>query len=90
MEFTPDQLTEIQNMAGLFFTPEEIAINIEVDPEDFANLIKAQSTDAYKYYMAGRFSSDVELRKAVQQAALNGSTPAQQTMIGWLNQSKQE
>lgn len=77
-------------MAGLFFTPEEIAINLEVDPDDFANLIKAQSGDAYKYYMAGRFSSDVELRKAVQQAALNGSTPAQQTMIGWLNQSKQD
>jgi len=77
-------------MAGLFFTPEEIAINIEVDPDDFANLIKSQSGDAYKSYMAGRFSSDVELRKAVQQAALNGSTPAQQTMIGWLNQSKQD
>lgn len=90
MDFTQEQLTEIQNMAGLFFTPEEIAINIEVDPDDFSNLIKAQSGDAYKHYMAGRFSSDVELRKAVQQAALNGSTPAQQTMIGWLNQSKQE
>lgn len=75
-------------MAGLFFTPEEIAINIEVDPEDFSCLIKAQSGDAYKQYMAGRFTSDVELRKAVQQAALNGSTPAQQTMIGWLNSSK--
>lgn len=88
MEFTPDQLTEIQNMAGLFFTPEEIAINIEVDPEDFANLIKAQSGDAYKHYMAGRFSSDVELRKAIQQAALNGSTPAQQSMLILLKDSK--
>lgn len=62
MIFSEEQLTEIQNMAGLFFTPEEIAINIEVDPDDFANLIKSQTGDAYKSYMAGRFSSDVELR----------------------------
>lgn len=88
MDFTEEQLTEIQNMAGLFFTPEEIAINIEVDPDDFANLIKSQSGEAYKRYMAGRFASDVELRKAVQQAAFNGSSPAQQTMISWLNSSQ--
>jgi len=88
MIFSEDQLTAVQNMAGFFYTPEEIAINIEVDPDDFANLIKSQIGDEYKSYMAGRFSSDIELRKAVQQAALNHSTPAQQTMIGWLNEIK--
>jgi len=59
MDFSEEQLTEIQNMAGLFFTPEEIAINIEVDPDNFAILIKSQTGNAYKSYMAGRFSYDV-------------------------------
>jgi len=83
MHFSEEQLNEIQSMASLFFTPEEIAINIEVDPSDFALCIKSESGPAYKRFMAGRFSADVELRKAVQQAALNGSSPAQQILINW-------
>lgn len=88
MLFSEEQLNEIQNMASLFFPPEDIAINIEVDQEDFLNIIRAKSGEAYKRFMAGRITSDIELRKAVQQSALNGSTPAQQTMLQWQNQSK--
>ena len=90
MHFTEEQLKEIENMAALFFTPEEIAVNIEVDPEDFLLCILSQTGDGYTHYMAGRLSSEVELRKAVQQAALHGSSPAQQMMRDWHNRSKYE
>lgn len=90
MHLSEEQLNEIQSMASLFFTPEEIAVNIEVDPSDFLLSIKSQYGQAYKRFMAGRFSAEVELRKAVQQAALNGSSPAQQIMINWQNRLSNE
>lgn len=90
MHFSEEQLKEIESMASLFFTPEEIAVNIEVNPDDFLLCIKSQTGDGYKRYMAGRLSSEVELRKAVQQAALHGSSPAQQMMRDWHNRSKYE
>ena len=62
MLFTEEQLSEIESMASLFFTPEEIAVNIEVDPDEFLLLIKSHSGAAYTGYMAGRLSSEVELR----------------------------
>lgn len=75
-------------MSALYFSPEEIAANIEVDADDFLLILKCKQGEAYKRYMAGRITSDIELRKAVHQAALNGSSPAQQIMFQWGNQSK--
>lgn len=90
MHLTEEQLKEIESMSQLFFTPEEIALNIEVDPYEFLLLIKSHSGPAYKAYMAGRLSSEIELRKAVQLSALHGSSPAQQMMRDWHNRSKYE
>jgi len=90
MYLTEDQLKEIESMASLFFTPEEIAINIEVDPEEFITQLRAQSSEAFRRYTKGRLNSEVDLRKAIQQAALHGSTPAQQMMRDWHNRSKYE
>ncbi|KAF0198390.1 MAG: hypothetical protein FD166_1443 [Bacteroidetes bacterium] len=88
MNLTEDQLKEIESMAALFFSPEEIAENIEVDPEEFLLLIKSQTGEGYLRYMRGRLGSEVDLRRAIQQAALHGSTPAQQMMRDWHNRSK--
>lgn len=88
MLFSEEQLSEIESMASLFFTPEEIAVNIEVDPDDFLLCIKSQTGPAYTRYMAGRLASEIELRKAIQQSALHGSSPAQQMMRDWHNRSK--
>lgn len=90
MNLTTDQLKEIESMASLFFTPEEIAINIEVDPEEFIEMILSKTGDGYKRYIKGCLTTEVDLRRAILQAALHGSTPAQQMMRDWKNRSKYE
>jgi hypothetical protein len=90
MHLTEEQLSEIQNMASLFFAPEEIALNIEVDPDDFLLLILSKTNPAWSSYMAGRLGAEIELRRSIQQSALHGSTPAQQMMRDWHNQSRHE
>lgn len=66
-----------EELAGLFYTPKEIAIILEVDPEEFENMINSESGNVYKAYMRGYYKSDIELRKSITESALQGSSPAQ-------------
>lgn len=97
MNFTEEQLnelySEIEEMAGLFFSPEEIAINAGFN-EDWTELfvrdIESKNIHApfANAYFKGRITSDIELRKAIKQAALNGSNPALQSMANFENETR--
>jgi len=81
MEIDQEQLEEITNMAQLFFPPEDIAINIGVDPEEFKTFLLAQSGPAYFAFKKGWLLGEIPLRKSIAQAAQNGSNPAQVKML---------
>ncbi len=88
MNLTPDQLTEVEQMAELFMSADEIAVNIEVDTEEFEISIKIQSGEIYQAYMKGILKTKIALRKAILSSAINGSSPAQQMMKEFENKSK--
>lgn len=88
MNLTLDQLTEVEQMAELFMSADEIAVNIEVDPEEFEISIKIQSGEIYQAYMKGILKTKIALRKAILSSAINGSSPAQQMMREFENKSK--
>ena len=90
MNLDQEQLEEIERMAELFFSAAEIASNIDVDPEDLTLLIMARQGPAYAAYMRGWLKTDVELRQCILQSALNGSSPAQQTMREYQNRARYE
>jgi hypothetical protein len=80
MHLTQEQLDEVTEMAKLFYPASDIAINIEVDTEEFVLAIKAQDNDIYKAYRKGWLISDIKLRKSILTSAENGSNPAQQML----------
>jgi hypothetical protein len=88
MHLTEEQLNEIEEMSSLFFNPESIAINIEVDPDEFQELIETKVGPAYKSYCAGRLRTEIELRTAIRQSALNGSTPSQTLFVNYFKESQ--
>lgn len=90
MHLTEEHYSEIERMAALFFTPAEIAINLEVDPDDFTALILSQNSPAAQAYSRGRLTTDMQLRAAILQSALNGSSPSQQLMKDYQNRSQNE
>jgi CO/xanthine dehydrogenase Mo-binding subunit len=81
MLLSEEQTNEITQMAELFFNLDEIAANIEVDPDEFRTLILIRSGPAYDAYMKGWLRGEIPLRKAIAQAAANGSNPAQQMLL---------
>lgn len=92
MNLTEEQLNEVEMLAGLFFSPSEIMINLEIPfhlEDDFLNILKLENNHPlFIAYHKGRLTSEVQLRQSIKQAALNGSNPAQNTMIDFYLNSK--
>jgi hypothetical protein len=89
MHLSEEQLKQVEMMAGLFFSLEEIAQNLEIrEVEEFRALFELGEGEAYRAFRRGRLRTEAELRAAIRQAALNGSSPAQQMMISFLKSSE--
>jgi hypothetical protein len=90
MNLTEDQLKEIEDMAGLFFSVEDIADNLELDESQLETLqldMQLKRGQFYKAYRKGWLISEVKLRRSIEKAADNGSNPAQQMMLNFQKQA---
>ena len=79
---TQEELLEMEKMAGLFFSPEQICIAMGWDLsvlESFNLAIESMDTKdtLYGHYFKGRISAEIELRQSIKQAARNGSNPVE-------------
>ena len=81
MSYTEDELITIEEMGGLFFKPEDIAIILGINKEEFSSEIKVEESEAYKRYKKGWLTAEITLRKSVMESAENGSNPAQVMMF---------
>ena len=74
-------------MAYMLFTPEQIAINIEVDEIDF--LLEIETTSPSRTaFNRGLIRQEMELRTQIIKSAKNGSNPAQEQILKLLNTLK--
>lgn len=92
MNFSEEQLEEVESMAALFFSVRDIMICLELPPhaeDEFTEILQVGYTHPlYKAYHTGRITAETELRQSIKMAALNGSNPAQNTMLNFNNQSR--
>lgn len=93
MNFSEEQLKEIEEMAGLFFGAGDIAINLELNEEEtelFGFRIDSKNTSFLEVaaYLKGRLTAEIVMRKAIKQSSQNGSSPSQQQMLNFLKDSK--
>ena len=78
---TEEQINEITDMARLFFSPEDIAVNIGLPVEDFKLHLISQEGPVFVAFKKGWLLGEIPLRKAIARAAENGSNPAQVKML---------
>jgi len=91
MNLSEEQLSEVQEMAGLFFAIEDIADNLELTEAQVEDLLldcQLRQGEFYKAYRRGWLIAEVKLRKAIEKAAENGSNPAQQMLLDFQKQSQ--
>lgn len=82
-----EQLKEVEHLAGLFYTPKQIAIMIEVDIKEFQTKLHYVN-DVYKAYWKGVYEADMEFRTSVKRLANLGSSPAQTLLAKLIEQHK--
>ena len=87
-DFTPEELALIEELASYFFTPREIAVMVELDPDEAVFLVSSEGNPFYTAFQKGRLQNEVNLRKAIIQLAKAGSSPAQTMSMDLLNKSK--
>lgn len=78
----------VTKLAGLFYTPRQIALMIDVDADDFETAILSESGTVFKAYSKGYYEADIELRTCIRESALQGSSPAQGLLREIQKQSK--
>ena len=83
-----EMLAEIKRLAGLFFTPAEIAMMLELPGEEFKAACEIESCDEYKAYYGGLLQGQIDLRTSISKMAKAGSSPAQAMMLDILKLSK--
>lgn len=80
MQLTPEQLQAIEAAAYKGFEVRQVAHIIGVPATDFELLFTQENHPAVIYYMKGVYQAQSDLREAVINSAISGSSPAQAEM----------
>jgi hypothetical protein len=84
--FSQEEIAEIEKMAGLCFTPEQIAIVLQVDAEEFRAEYNNTNSQVYLHYQRGSLIHECEVRNSIYQLAKGGSSTAQQQYLALMKE----
>ena len=87
MTLSDDEKTKIGELAGLFFSPKEVAIIMQLSVAEALKSFRTGSGDFYFSYMSSRLQQEALVRKSVIEFAKKGSSPAQTMALDLLNKS---
>ena len=76
MKLDEKQLKEVEQFAEWFFTPQEIALIMEVDETQFKKELRNPASPVRKSFMTGKYRTEAVMRQRAIQFMKQGSTPA--------------
>lgn len=84
-------LDEIEELAGLFLAPDEIAVLLNIDIKQFQKDIRTKQGEHYRRYFLGKTKTKKEIHRNVVKLAQKGSNAAEEMADKMLrNQSLSE
>lgn len=90
MELSEEQMKQVEYLAGLFYTPKQIAVMVAVVVKEFVTLVQCEDSPIYKAYWKGRYEADLQFRIAVKRLSDLGSSPAQTMVEKMIEESKMQ
>ena len=88
MNLTDEQLDEIYKRAAIFLSPEEIAIDLDLNLTEFLSAIKSKKGKIYIQYMKGKIESKKAIRENVIKMAKHGSPQAEELAEKYIAEQK--
>jgi hypothetical protein len=86
---TQDQLNQIRELAGLFFTIDEISMLVGIDREELAREIKFGHSEINNAYWIGKLEAMKTQRLQIVEWAKKGSPQAELQMVYYLQQMQE-
>lgn len=92
MQFNEEEIQRVKTLAGLFFSPEEIAIKMDVDVKKLQHIIRNKPNDPITIaYQKAKLDTKEKIRSNVIKFAEHGSHQAQQIVQNYIaNQEAKE
>ena len=90
IELTDDLLAQLEEMSSLMLNKNDIATLLELDPDEFVNILEDKAGEAWKRFQTGRMKTITQVRKSIFELAANGSSPAQTEAMKIIRESKME
>jgi hypothetical protein len=84
-----DILKQIEFLAGLFFTIEEISIRLNINETELRREIRGKISPRAQAYIKGKMDQILELRKELINYAKRGSNQADTIVTQLINKQKQ-
>lgn len=78
---TQDQLTQVTELAGLFFTLEEISLLTHINAEELKREVMFGSSDLNAAYWTGKLEAIKAIRISTKAFAEKGSPQAEEQML---------
>jgi len=78
MNLSEEQLKEIEELAGLFLSPEEIAVLMDLDGSLFSDTLLKKKGPVWLAYFKGKTISKKQIHANVIKMARNGSPQAEE------------
>lgn len=85
MNLTDEELSLIEEYAGLFLTIGEIAIMLEKDVPKLIAASKNKTNPVYMAYMKGKIKMKVDIRRKVIKMAIHGSPKAEEQVNKYIS-----
>ena len=89
MNYTQEQLLQIEDIAATGYEPKQVAFMLGVSPAEFCELIRDEESEVSIAYFKGLYSSEYAVRKSVMTLAQSGSSPAQTMAMKIFDGTKQ-
>ena len=86
MEVSKEILQEVENLAGLFMTPEKIAVIVQIPLPAFMRMLQEPGNPVAVSFKKGYLLRESKLRKEVLDLAERGSSPAQTLGVSMMNE----
>lgn len=90
MQLNEEQLQQVELFASRGFTFKQITIILDLSEEECEFALSNRSSTFYKAYMRGFLKAEMDLRNAIYNSALSGSSPAQAEMIKFFKDAVSE
>lgn len=81
MKLNTEQLDMLEKLGANFFSFKESAIVLEVSEQELRKELANPTTEAFKKYYKGKYTSELELRESIIKMAKRGSNPAQKMLL---------